>query len=135
MRLIDADKLNRKDINCANVPMNFIDTALTVEAIPKADYEKRLKADMIAILDEIERGGRMSRFSTFTDEELDIMESAFCNEGLKCLVDEIRIERKYRRKHSKIMTAMLKTVVDDLRAGKITMNKAREELNLPPIES
>lgn len=77
----------------------------------------------------------MSRFSTFTDEELDIMESAFCNEGLKCLVDEIRIERKYRGKHSKIMTAILETVVDDLRAGKITMNKAREELNLPPIES
>jgi hypothetical protein len=29
-RLIDADKLNRKDINCANVPMNFIDTAPTI---------------------------------------------------------------------------------------------------------
>lgn len=26
-RLIDADALNRKDVNCANVPMNFIDTA------------------------------------------------------------------------------------------------------------
>ncbi len=45
MRLIDADKLNRKDVNCANVPMNFIDTAPTVEAI--------LKADMVAILEAI----------------------------------------------------------------------------------
>lgn len=45
MRLIDADKLNRKDVNCANVPMNFIDTAPTVEAIPKAD--------MLAMLDKI----------------------------------------------------------------------------------
>lgn len=35
-RLIDADALNRKDVNCANVPMNFIDTALT---IVKADKE------------------------------------------------------------------------------------------------
>ena len=29
-RLIDADKLNRKDLNCANVPMNFIDIAQTI---------------------------------------------------------------------------------------------------------
>ena len=54
MRLINADKLNRKDVNCANVPMNFIDTAPTVEAIPKADYENRLKADLKAILAELQ---------------------------------------------------------------------------------
>ena len=53
-RLIDVDKLNRKDVNCANVPMNFIDTAPTVEAIPKTDYENRLKADMVAMLTEIQ---------------------------------------------------------------------------------
>ena len=29
-RLIDADAINRKDVNCANVPMNFIDTAPTI---------------------------------------------------------------------------------------------------------
>ena len=38
----------------------------------------------------------MTRFSNFTDEELDAMESAFCNEGLKYLVDEVRMERRYR---------------------------------------
>lgn len=38
----------------------------------------------------------MTRFNSFTDEELDAMESAFCNEGLRFLVDEIRIERRYR---------------------------------------
>lgn len=38
----------------------------------------------------------MTRFSNFTDEELDAMESAFCNEGLTYLVDEIRRERRYR---------------------------------------
>lgn len=39
----------------------------------------------------------MTRFSMFTDEELDAMEEAFCNEGcLKSLVSEIRIERRYR---------------------------------------
>ncbi len=29
-RLIDADALNRRDVNCANVPMNFINTAPTI---------------------------------------------------------------------------------------------------------
>lgn len=45
-RLIDADKLNRKDVNCANVPMNFIDTAPTVEAIPKANVYKAIQEMM-----------------------------------------------------------------------------------------
>ena len=39
----------------------------------------------------------MTRFNMFTDEELDAMESAFCNEGLTFLVEEIRRERRYRR--------------------------------------
>jgi hypothetical protein len=38
----------------------------------------------------------MTRFSNFADKELDAMESAFCNEGLTYLVDEIRRERRYR---------------------------------------
>lgn len=38
----------------------------------------------------------MTRFSLFTDEELDYMESAFCNEGLKYLVEEVRKERRDR---------------------------------------
>ncbi len=38
----------------------------------------------------------MTRFASFTDEELDAMESAFCNEGLGFLVDEIRRERRFR---------------------------------------
>lgn len=38
----------------------------------------------------------MTRFNIFTDDELDAMESAFCNEGLTILVEEIRRERSYR---------------------------------------
>ena len=38
----------------------------------------------------------MTRFSAFTDEELDAMESAFCNEGLRFLVEEVRLERQLR---------------------------------------
>lgn len=44
----------------------------------------------------IKGGEYMTRFSNFTDEELDAMESAFCNEGLGFLVDEIRTERRLR---------------------------------------
>ena len=38
----------------------------------------------------------MTRFSDFTDDELNMMEEAFCNEGLKSLVFEIRKERDLR---------------------------------------
>lgn len=38
----------------------------------------------------------MTRFGGFTYDELDIMEEAFCNEGLKYLVCEIRTERNSR---------------------------------------
>ena len=38
----------------------------------------------------------MTRFTNFTDEELDAMEAALCNEGLVWLVEEIRIERRCR---------------------------------------
>lgn len=38
----------------------------------------------------------MTRFSGFTDDELDMMEEAFCNERLKYLVFEIRKERSSR---------------------------------------
>lgn len=47
----------------------------------------------------------MTRFNMFTDEELDAMEGAFCNEGLGLLIDEIRMERRLRenRKRDKRM--------------------------------
>ena len=38
----------------------------------------------------------MTRFNEFTDDELDMMEEAFCNEGLKSFVFEIRKERSSR---------------------------------------
>lgn len=42
----------------------------------------------------------MTRFSDFTDEELDAMEEAFCNEGLKYLIGEVRKEREDRKAES-----------------------------------
>jgi hypothetical protein len=59
-RLIDADVLS-EEIDSWGMndyePLDFIDAiddAPTVEAIPKADYEARLKADINAILVELQ---------------------------------------------------------------------------------
>ena len=59
-RLIDADVLS-EEIDSWGMndyePLDFIDAiddAPTVEAIPKADYENRLKADMVAMLEELD---------------------------------------------------------------------------------
>lgn len=68
MRLIDADKLeldydwSEYEIDDGQVITNGyqayseeqIDNAPTVEAIPKADYENRLKSDLEAILEELD---------------------------------------------------------------------------------
>ena len=53
-RLIDADKLPLNKIDDANYGSNYIRIAPTIEAIPKADYEQRLKADMVTMLTEIQ---------------------------------------------------------------------------------
>lgn len=60
VRLIDADLL-REEVNSWGMndyePSDFtdaIDDAPTVEAIPKDQYEARLKADMVAILEDLD---------------------------------------------------------------------------------
>ena len=61
-RLIDADEVKKKYPQMENkfgMIINeglhkAIDSMPTVEAIPKADYENRLKADMLAMLTEID---------------------------------------------------------------------------------
>lgn len=62
-RLIDADKFeafvirtngDEEFVNGVQYVLEKIDNAPTVEAIPKADYEARLKADMVAMLTDIQ---------------------------------------------------------------------------------
>ena len=65
-RLIDVDKLNKKKkylFKTENgafpkseyfIKADDLFSAPTVEAIPKADYENRLKADMVAMLEELQ---------------------------------------------------------------------------------
>lgn len=63
MRLIDADKLKKQfDLKSTNPNYrvdnhniwSIIKNAPTVEAIPRAEYEARLKADMVAMLTDIQ---------------------------------------------------------------------------------
>ena len=62
MRLIDADELpvdvhyTRSDgvtVYVPAVPCHYIKLAPTIDAIPRADYEARLKADMVAMLTDL----------------------------------------------------------------------------------
>ena len=39
MRLVDADELLKQPLDQANYPSNYVKSAPTIEAIPKADYE------------------------------------------------------------------------------------------------
>lgn len=55
-RLIDADRLKEvfsRNVVGGNAYFDLIDSAPTIEAIPKADYEARSKADMVAMLENL----------------------------------------------------------------------------------
>ena len=65
MELIDRDVLFNSFNDCScecgvcqysldGLPCGLIENAPTVQAIPKADYETRLNADMVAMLEEID---------------------------------------------------------------------------------
>lgn len=56
-KLIDVDRLKEvfsRNVVGGNAYFDLIDAQPTVEAIPKADYENRLKADLKAILVELQ---------------------------------------------------------------------------------
>ena len=64
MELIDRDVLFNSFNDCScecgvcqysldGLPCGLIENAPTVEAIPKADYENRLKADMVDMLEDL----------------------------------------------------------------------------------
>lgn len=56
-RLIDANKIEYDKTPMASIHYvlkDSIDSVPTVEAIPKADYENRLKADIVAMLTDIQ---------------------------------------------------------------------------------
>ena len=57
MRLIDADRLKEvfsRNVAGGNAYFDLIDNTPTAEAISKDQYEARLKADLVAMLTEIQ---------------------------------------------------------------------------------
>lgn len=87
-RLIDADLL-REEVNSWGMndyePSDFtdaIDDAPPVEAIPKDQYEARLKADMVAMLKEIQ----------LEIEEIETYENTFGSELRPKKADKIQKE-------------------------------------------
>ena len=80
MRLIDADKLKKQfDLKSTNPNYrvdnhniwSIIKNATTVDAIPKTDYENRLKADMVAMLKELKEQLREMHEDFFETEHFD----------------------------------------------------------------
>ena len=53
-RLIDDNEVLKHRQDHDLISTHIIYNAPTVEAIPKADYETRLKADLVAILEELD---------------------------------------------------------------------------------
>ena len=51
---IDCTKLPKKFYPYMKDILDFFDAQPTIEAIPKDDYEARLRADMVAMLEEID---------------------------------------------------------------------------------
>lgn len=43
----------------------------------------------------------MRRFSSFTDKELDVIEEAFCIQGVLLLVEEVEREKNFRIRESR----------------------------------
>jgi len=80
MRAIDADKLQKQfdekstnpnyRVNIHNIK-SIIRNAPTVEAIPKDQYEARLKADMVAMLEELKEELREMHEDFFETEHFD----------------------------------------------------------------
>ena len=78
-RLIDIDDLDITTITTDDYSGNEVldivlkedvDNAPTVEAIPKADYEARLKADMVAMLTEIQLEIEEMKMQSLTEKEI-----------------------------------------------------------------
>ena len=135
MRLIDADKFkeyikNGVELAIFQAPLKAkkveemadciiadIDAQPTVEAIPKAEYETRLKADMAAILEEI---------------DLQFDEICFSKKGKWKTVPEIKAEYKaiIQQKINELKADQEPTTKNDLGVDCISRAQAIERLKL-----
>ena len=101
MRLIDADKAISDYAHYgihhsydAYDLENILTECPTIKAIPKAEYENRLKADMSAILDKIKNDILEKAFTVVnpnnTYEYINVLDL----EGIEKIIDKYMIERE-----------------------------------------
>jgi hypothetical protein len=108
MRLIDADVL-REEVYSWGMndyePLDFIDAiddAPTVEAIPKAEYEVKLKADLVDILTElknkiIDKSWNIDMY----DDDLDF-ECCYLNDIDKVIQQKINSLKEERNERNEV---------------------------------
>ena len=109
-RLIDADILKEvfsRNVAGGNAYFDLIDNAPTVEAIPKADYENRLKADMVAMLTELQ----------LEIEEVRL-DRPLMSRGYECYGVEDKTPAKIRQECSDIIQEKINALRGDENDGK-----------------
>ncbi len=104
-RLIDADFILNKMEKTKEQPVTYsecyawdfakalLNNAPTIEAITKADYENRLKADMVAILTEIQ--SEIEKLSTppeYQDEDYFLFGAQKCSEIIQKKINALKEE-------------------------------------------
>ena len=95
-RLIEADKPqdyfwdNRSKLFQSKDCRIAIDNAPTVEAIPKADYENRLKADMVAMLTELKIEIEKMKMQSLTEKEIWNNAIGVCSGLIQQKIDKLK---------------------------------------------
>ena len=101
-RLIDADFILNKMETTEEQPITYsecyawdfatalLNNAPTIEAIPKADYENRLKADMVAMLTEIRSEIEEEKQDTRHLHHDDLENAESYNNGIDNCIDTIQ---------------------------------------------
>ena len=99
MRSIDVDELLHCDCKgsfsecdtCHNSELcSLINDAPTVEAIPKAEYEARLKADMVVMLTELKKEMKKEIWKTSHLHYDELENAEHWNNGINSCVDIIQ---------------------------------------------
>lgn len=93
-KLIDADRLKEvfsRNVVGGNAYFDLIDSAPAAEAIPKDQYKQRLKADMIAMLTEIQTEiEELATPPAYQDEDYFLIGTDRCSELIRQKIDALK---------------------------------------------
>lgn len=87
-RLIDADELLKHKTDHEMISTHLIYNAPTVDAIPKADYETRLKADLAAMLDELD----LRLYEQY--EDTDLITVKYVRQAIQQKIDALKADKE-----------------------------------------